>query len=215
MVNSLRESVKTAADIIARCLILVPVTCYKVSVLVLGEKGVFPGWSQLFALVPGTIGDYLRRAFYRWALPACGRDVCISFGTVVSHPTAELGSKVYVGVFCMLGDVSLHDDVLVGSHVSIINGRRQHGIDRLDIPVREQPGEFPRVVIGKDSWIGDRAVVTANVGQHCVVGAGSVVTKPVQDYAIVAGVPARIVGWRMEKTMVNQDALNSSKLAQV
>ena len=36
----------------------------------------------------------------------------------------------------------------------------------------------------------------ADVGRHCVVGAGSVVTRPVPDYAIVVGTPAKIVGWR-------------------
>jgi serine acetyltransferase len=39
----------------------------------------------------------------------------------------------------------------------------------------------------------------ADVGAHCVVGAGSVVTRPVPDYAIVVGSPARIVAWRTEK----------------
>ena len=39
----------------------------------------------------------------------------------------------------------------------------------------------------------------ANVGQHCVVGAGSVVTKPVEDYKIVAGNPAVVIGDRREK----------------
>jgi virginiamycin A acetyltransferase len=197
------------------CAVAVPVLCYKLSALLVGAEGAFPGWSQLFALIPGTTGNYLRRAFYRLSLPLCGRDVCISFGTVFSHPTAELGNTVYVGVGCMLGDVTLQDDVLVGSHVSIINGRRQHGIDRLDIPIREQPGKFPRVVIGKDCWIGDRSIVTADLGSHCVVGAGSVVTKEIPEYAIVAGVPARVVGWRMEKTMAGQDVLGSSKLAEV
>jgi acetyltransferase-like isoleucine patch superfamily enzyme len=163
---------------------------------VVGLQRAFYGWTQLFSLLPGKSGDYLRRAFYQLALPRCGRDVCVSFGTVFSHPTVQLGDHVYVGIGCMLGDVTLEDDVLVGSHVSIINGRRQHNIDRLDIPVREQPGEYPRIVIGKDSWIGDRAIVTADLGQHCVVGAGSVVTKSVPDFAIVVGNPARITGFR-------------------
>jgi acetyltransferase-like isoleucine patch superfamily enzyme len=110
---------------------------------------------------------------YKCIFPAVGRDVWISFGTVFSHPTARLGSRVYVGVGCMLGDVTLDDDVLIGSHVSIINGQRQHGTARLDVPVREQPGEYPRVTIGIDTWIGDRAIVMASVGRHCVVGAGA------------------------------------------
>jgi acetyltransferase-like isoleucine patch superfamily enzyme len=94
--------------------------------------------------------------------------------------------------------VTIGDDALIGSHVSIMNGSRQHGTSRLDIPVREQSGEWPRVTIGRDTWIGDRVVIMCDVGEHCVVGAGSVVTKPVPDYAIVVGSPARVVGWRKE-----------------
>jgi acetyltransferase-like isoleucine patch superfamily enzyme len=188
--------IKRIADAVALCAVLIPVLCYKMSAVVLGAQRVFPGWSQLFALIPGLIGVYLRRGFYRLVLPACGRNVCISFGSVFSHPTAELGNSIYVGIGCMLGDVTLHDDVLIGSHVSIINGRRQHGINRLDIPVREQPGEYPRVVIGQDTWVGDRAIITEHVGKHAIVGVGAVVTKPVPDFAIVIGNPARIQGFR-------------------
>jgi acetyltransferase-like isoleucine patch superfamily enzyme len=101
-----------------------------------------------------------------------------------------------VGPYCCLGEVTLEDDVLLGSHVSITNGAAQHGIERLDIPIREQPGTWPRVTIGKDSWIGDRAVVMADVGKHCVIGAGSVVTTPIPDYAIAVGVPARVIRFR-------------------
>ena len=79
-----------------------------------------------------------------------------------------------------------------------MNGSKQHGIERLDVPVREQPGVFERVTIGEDSWIGERAVVSADVGKHCVVGAGAVVTKSVPDYAIVVGVPAKVIGDRRD-----------------
>jgi acetyltransferase-like isoleucine patch superfamily enzyme len=138
----------------------------------------------------------LRRAFYRLVLSGCGPGCCLSFGTVISHATTKIGRNVYVGVYGCLGDVTLEDDVMVGSHDSIINGGRQHGIDRLDVPMREQPGTFPRVTIGCDSWIGDRSVVLANVGRHCVIGAGSVVHRPVPDYAIAAGSLARVIRFR-------------------
>jgi acetyltransferase-like isoleucine patch superfamily enzyme len=124
--------------------------------------------------------------------------VWLSFGTLISHPTARIGRNVYVGTYCILGDVTLEDDVLIGSHVSIINGARQHGTEQLDVPVREQPGIFPRVTIGRDTWIGERAVVMADVGAHVVVAAGAVVTKDVPDYAIVAGVPATVIGDRRQ-----------------
>jgi acetyltransferase-like isoleucine patch superfamily enzyme len=138
----------------------------------------------------------LRRAFYRLVLTRCASGSWIGFGTVFSHPTASVGRDVYVGVYCCLGDITLEDDVLLGSHVSIMNGGGQHGIGRLDVPIREQPGIFVRVTIGRDSWIGDRAVVLADVGKYCVVGAGSVVTKPLPDYAVVLGSPARVVRYR-------------------
>jgi len=195
----MKELAKSLARLASTVAVAPLFAIYVACALVVGKPRAFPGFSQLASLWPGTSGVYLRGALYRLILPRCGLDACVQFGTVFSHPTAEIGAGVYVGVGCMVGDVTLEDDVLVGSHVSIINGRGQHGLERLDIPLREQPGEFPRVTIGADSWIGDRAVVTANVGRHCVVGAAAVVTKAVPDYAIVVGNPARVVGDRREQ----------------
>lgn len=161
-------------------------------------SGSFESWSQTFSLLPGVGGMYIRRAFFRATLKHCAADCCVSFGTVLSHATASIGRGVYIGPFCVLGDVTLEDDVLLGSNVSVTNGNRQHGIERLDIPIREQTGVWPHVTIGRDSWIGDRAVVMANVGKHCVIGAGSVVTKPIPDYAIAYGVPAKVVRFRTQ-----------------
>jgi acetyltransferase-like isoleucine patch superfamily enzyme len=189
-------ALKALANALAVLLVLPAVACYRLGAFALGTDSAYPGWSQAFALLPGVSGNFLRRAFYRMTLGRCGRGACISFGTVFSHPGARVGCHAYIGLFGCLGEVTLEDDVLIGSHVSITNGKAQHGIDRLDLPVREQPGTWPRVTIGRDSWVGDRAVVMADVGRHCVVGAGAIVTRPVPDYAIVAGVPARVIGRR-------------------
>lgn len=171
---------------------------------ILGKQAAFRSTSEYLSLLPGTLGVYVRHAAYRYILPRCGDDACISFGTVFSHPNAVIGRAVYVGNFCSIGDVTLEDDVLLASNVSIMNGSNQHGTARLDIPVREQPGEFEPVTIGKDTWIGERAVVSADVGQHCIVGAGAVVTKPVPDYAIVVGVPAKQIGDRRDLAIDNK-----------
>lgn len=188
--------IKPFVRLLAIAMVLPVYAIYALSVAILGAERVFPGWSQAFSLLPGVSGQWLRRAFYGLTLPRCGQESVVSFGSVFSHPTAEIGDRAYIGLYCCLGDIVLEEDVLIASQVSIMNGCKQHGIERLDIPVREQPGEWPKVTIGRDSWIGERAVVMADVGRHCVVGAGSVVTKPVPDYAIVLGVPARIVDWR-------------------
>jgi virginiamycin A acetyltransferase len=176
-----------------------------------GPVASFTGWSQAFSLLPGLTGVYLRRAFYGLTLPRCEPDVCITFGSVISHPTARFGRRVYVGAFCTLGDIVLEDDVLIGSHVSIANGGAQHGIDSLDLPVREQPGIWPTVTIGRDTWIGDRAVVLADVGQHCVIGAGAVVTKPIPDFAIAVGVPARVIRYRGDRRSSEVSETNSTE----
>lgn len=187
---------KIVANAVATILVLPAWLAYRLGSAAIGAERAFPGWSQLFSLIPGLTGVYLRRAFYRLVLPKCGADACISFGTVFSHPTARLGRKVYIGLYCTIGDVTVGDDVLIASHVSIINGGRQHSIDRLDLPIREQPGEYPHITIGADSWIGERALVMADVGRHAVVAGGAVVTKPAPDYALVGGVPARLLRFR-------------------
>jgi acetyltransferase-like isoleucine patch superfamily enzyme len=192
----MKRALKALANGLALILVLPAAGLYGLGCLTLGPGKVFLGWSQAFSLFPGVMGAYLRRAFYKMVLPRCGDDSFLSFGTIFAHPKAEVGRCVYVGSGCYIGDVTLEDDVLLGSGVSIMNGSAQHGIDRLDVPIREQPGVWPRVTIGTDTWIGDRAIVMADVGKHCVIGAGSVVTKPIPDYAIALGTPARVVRFR-------------------
>ncbi len=196
----IRACVKLLANGIALTAVAPAVLVFLGATYLMGRQSAFPGWSQAVSLVPGFTGVYFRRAFYKLVLPRCGDDACISFGTVFSHPTVTIGHTTYIGVFCVIGDVDLGDDVVIASHVSIMNGSNQHGIGRLDIPVREQPGDWPRITIGKDTWIGDRAVIMADVGEHCVIGAGSVVTKPIPNYAIAVGTPARIVRFRTGET---------------
>jgi virginiamycin A acetyltransferase len=192
----MKTYLKRLANGLALLLVLPVYLLYRLGCAWGGTGQAFPGLSQAFSLIPGLTGAYLRRALYRLVLPRCSTDCHISFGTVFSHPTAAIGRSVYIGVYCCLGDITLEDDVLLGSHISIMNGGAQHGIERLDLPIREQPGIWPRITIGEDSWIGDRAVVLANVGKHCVIGAGSLVTKPIPDYAIALGVPAKVVRYR-------------------
>ena len=190
-----KSAVKWLANGFATVIVLPAYLLYRLSAAVQGPQAC-AGWSQFLCLLPGLPGVYLRRAFYRLALSGCGEDAYVGFGTTLSDATASIGRGVYIGLNCSLGAITIEDDVLIASYVSIINGGKQHGIDGTDIPIRLQPGAWPRVTIGTDSWIGERAVVMADVGRHCVVGAGAVVTKPIPDYAIAVGVPAQVVGYR-------------------
>ena len=149
--------------------------------------------SQLLSLFPGITGNYLRLAFYRFALEQCDPTATICFGALLSKTGARIGKHVYVGPRCMLGLVTLEDDVLLGPAVQIPSGPMTHGTDWLDTPIRLQPGKKQRITIGKDSWIGAQTVVLTDIGQQVVIGAASTVTKPIRQCVLAAGVPARVI----------------------
>jgi acetyltransferase-like isoleucine patch superfamily enzyme len=63
--------------------------------------------------------------------------------------------------------------------------------------MREQGGEFEKITIGVDSWLGNSSVVMANVGTKSIVAAGSVVIKDLEPYSIVGGNPAKLLKSRL------------------
>ena len=195
----MKELAKGMVRVMARIAVLPAYARYRLSSRLLDPDRAFHGASQRVSLVSGTFGDYLRREFYRLTLESCSDDCCISFGTIVSKRGARIGRRVYVGTHCNLGLVTLGDDVLLASNVDVLSGAAQHRFDDPDVPVREQGGTFSRVTIGADTWIGNRSVVMADVGERCVVGAGSVVTKPIEANSIAVGMPARVVGSRTRR----------------
>lgn len=191
--RNMRHLAKLILSVGCGITMLPAVLAYRLHAVFFGAERVFPGWAQLFSILPGLTGVYLRHAFFRRTMKQCGMDACISFGTIFSHPNISVGRTTYIGHYCSIGDVTIEDDVLIASHVSIMNGCHQHGIDRLDILLREQSGRSESVTIGRDTWIGERATIAANVGRHCIIGAGSLVLSPVPDYCIAVGVPARVI----------------------
>jgi len=153
----------------------------------------FEGFSQLYSLIPGILGDYCRGTFYFLTLKRCSMDTRISFGTMFPTPNMEIGSHVYIGPNCIVSDSIIEDDVMIGSNVQIINGKLTHNFEDIDTPMRLQGGSKGIVRIGQDTWIGNSAIIMADLGKKCVIGAGSVVAKPIEEYSVVVGNPARVV----------------------
>jgi len=158
----------------------------------LGRDVWFTTHGELLSLLPGKVGYYLRNGYYRLTLQRCQMGCQLSFGTYFTHSEAELGTSVYMGTRCLVGTATIEDEVLLADHVQILSGSRQHLPSDPLSPV-QQSTRFIRVRIGKGTWIGAGAIVMADVGEHCIVGAGSVVTKPVPDFSVAVGNPARVV----------------------
>jgi virginiamycin A acetyltransferase len=152
--------------------------------------------SQALALGPGEIGNVLRRCFYRLTLDSCSDRCTISFGTIFSSPHARIGRGVYVGAYCSLGACSIEDDSMLGSFVSVLSGKLTHRFERTDIPIRHQGGEQAVVTLHRDCWIGNGAIILADVSTGTVIGAGSVLTRTPAPKSIAVGNPARVIGHR-------------------
>jgi acetyltransferase-like isoleucine patch superfamily enzyme len=151
---------------------------------------------QVLSLIPGAAGILVRRAWYRLTLEHCGEGLSVAFGAVIHRADARFGDYCHVGAFGRVGLVDIGDHLIAADHVSILSGRNHYGIERRDIPIRLQPGRHIRVRIGSDVWIGDGAVVSADIAAHSVVGSGAVVTKTFDEWQILGGVPARPIGTR-------------------
>jgi virginiamycin A acetyltransferase len=197
-----REWAKAAARAAATLAILPQLASFRIRAALMGANRALIGSSQLLSLVPGLPGQYLRRAFLAHVLEGgCSSSAAIEFGTLFSQVGARIDERVYIGPRCHLGHVHLERDVLLAAGVHVPSGPYTHGTE-LSEPIQDQPGTLRVVRIGAGSWIGSNAVVLADVGRETIVGAGAVVTHPLPDRVIAAGVPARIVKRRDEPTSV-------------
>jgi acetyltransferase-like isoleucine patch superfamily enzyme len=187
------SSLKAVARVTALLLVVPSLCSFWVRRWVLGADRALMGSSQAWALIPGVAGQYLRAAFLRCVLQQCAASVTIEFGVIFSRVGARLGERAYIGPMSHIGLVDLGPDVLVAAGVHIPSGPDTHGTSDLDVPIRQQPGTRRMVHIGEGCWIGSAAVVLADVGEHSVIAAGAVVTKPVPAYVVAGGVPASII----------------------
>lgn len=154
---------------------------------------IYSSCKEILACIPTIIGNYTRLGFY-WAVCSnVSPDVSLLLGSMIAHRDTTIGSNIVIGCYTIIGYAEIGDDVIFGSRCSVISGKYQHGRpeDRLkDTDVVE---EYSKIIIGTKSWIGEGALILANVGPNCTVGAGSMVFKEVPEGITVMGNPARKV----------------------
>lgn len=113
------------------------------------------------------------------------------------RPIVRIGNNVLIGAYSSIGcsnEVVIEDDVMFAPHVHVTD--RNHTYEDISIPISRQPAvsDGP-VLIGRETWLGYGVQVMPNVriGRHCVIAAGSIVTKNIPDYSVAVGIPAKVI----------------------
>ena len=148
---------------------------------------------------------------YRWV--GYGRNIHCQYSTRFWSPHRHtiLGDNVCIGHNChFLSDIEIGNKVLIASYCSFLNSD-DHNYKIIGKTMWDSGrGDMYKIAISDDVWIGQGVMVLSpsRIGRGSIVSAGSVVVKDVPPYAIVGGVPARVISWRFtSKEIVEHESI--------
>lgn len=140
-----------------------------------------------------------------------GKNLHLGIGTIIDSPYGlEIGDNVYIGKYCTV-EISgvIGNYVLIANNVGLV-GRYDHDHSCVGVPIRVAPwikemsyygkGKESRLIIEDDVWIGYGAIILSGVKicKGAIIASGTVVTKDVERYSIVAGNPSCVIGKRFK-----------------
>jgi len=128
----------------------------------------------------------IQRLTWLAAVPLTNAQKCkltIGEGTIIGH-----FNHIYA-----TGEIIIGKNVLTADKVYIADN--QHNYVDVNVPIRKQSiKQLPAITIGDGTWLGENVcVIGVSIGKNCVVGANSVVNKPLPDYCVAVGSPAKII----------------------
>lgn len=176
-------------------------------ILFCGKKVKIKCKNKLFLDKNVIFGDYVFiNALSRTGV-RIGRNVSIGQNSIIecTGVIRELGEGIEIGenvgispnaFFAVRGSISIGENTIFGPGVSIHS--ENHCFEDRYRPIRMQGATREGIKIGKDCWIGAKALILdgVNIGNGCIVAAGAVVNRDIPDYAIVGGVPAKLIKYR-------------------
>ena len=129
-----------------------------------------------------------------------GNNVFIGRNSIIycKNGNITIGDNVNISSSCTIfssNDLTIENDVIIGAYSYLLSGGGYNHESPLKFVDQSGMDSAGPLIIGANSWIGARATVldAANIGKHCVIGAGAVVIKPVEADSVAVGVPASVV----------------------
>ncbi|MFB9844069.1 acyltransferase [Mucilaginibacter ginsenosidivorans] len=171
---------------------------YLARVIRLKLRGIFV---DLSSKVAGGASLRLTPAGIRYGSIRVGKSCEIGRGAVLRTFGGEIsiGCHTFLGEYTIIyghGGVTIGDHTLIAAQTCIVSSN--HTVPGKETLIRSEPDILLPVTIGHDVWIGAGCKILGGVtiGDGCVVGAGSVVSRDLPPYSISVGVPAKVIRYR-------------------
>ena len=172
------------------------------------------------ALLFNTIYKFLsyvgkiRALFWKLFLMSMGKNVIIQHGCKFAHPyNIKIGNNVYINLAVKFfntanANISIGNFDIIGFGVIFLTTKLDYS--NWEVPICQGQKSHLSITVEDDVWIGANAIILSgvNIGRGAIIGAGAVVTKDVPPFAIMGGVPAKIIKYRFDQNTIEK-AINT------